>query len=189
VQSITFRLADAVPQEVIERWKFELEINHRTPMDDRRHIELRRMIDHYEDAGHGSCALRNVDAARIVDDALLFFDGERYRLIAWCVMPNQVHVLIEMSGFRLSAIIHSWKSFTAKEINKLLDTTGPFWFEEYHDRFIRDEVHFHNTAVYIEKNPMNAGSCGEPREWLFSSAARQFKENGGRDARGPRAPR
>ena len=187
MQSITFRLADALPRELIETWKQELEIDRLTPADDPRMIDLRRKIDRYEDAGHGSCVLRDQRVASVVEDALLFFDGKRYRLIAWCVMPNHVHAMIEMCGIPLAALLHSWKSFTAKEINKLLGTTGPLWFEEYHDRFIRDETHFHNAVAYIEKNPVKAALCAEAHEWMFSSARRKVKEDGGRDARGPRA--
>jgi REP element-mobilizing transposase RayT len=73
----------------------------------------------------------------------LHFDGQRYRLLAWVVMPNHVHVLIEtMTGHTLAAVLHSWKSYTAKEANRLLGRTGDFWQPEYFDRFIRDDRHF-----------------------------------------------
>jgi REP element-mobilizing transposase RayT len=188
VQSIAFRLADALPQTIIDHWKHELEIDRHTSPDDWRMIELRRKIDRYEDAGHGSCLLRDARAATLVESARLHFDGERYRLIAWCVMPNHVHTMIEMrDGFVLARLLHSWKSFTAKEINKTSATTGQLGFEEYHDRFIRDEHHFRASVAYIERNPVEAGLCGDAREWVFSSARRRDTEDGGRDARGPRA--
>jgi REP element-mobilizing transposase RayT len=187
VQSITFRLADALPLKVVEGWRQELEIDRHTPANDRRMTELLRRIERYEDAGHGSCALGDARAAGIVENAFLFFDGARYRLIAWCVMPNHVHAMIEAcEGFPLESVLHSWKSFTAKEINKLLGTTGQFWFEEYRDRFIRDETHFLSTVAYIENNPVEAGLCREANEWPFSSAYHKRREDGGRDARAPR---
>lgn len=103
--------------------------------------------------------------ATLVENSLLHFDGDRYRLLAWCIMPNHVHVLIETitinglpgsagipagktsqhSPHSLSKIIHSWKSFTATEANRILGRTGPFWFREYHDRYIRDEKHLANV--------------------------------------------
>ncbi|MEA2345488.1 MAG: putative methylase [Thermoanaerobaculia bacterium] len=148
---------------------------------------LRRMIDRYEDAGHGSCLLRDVRAATITENALLHFDRERYRLVAWCVMPNHVHAMVELNqGFTLSNVLHSWKSFTAKEINKLLRKRGQVWLEEYHDRYIRDERHFHAMVSYIENNPVKAGLCREARDWAFSSAKFNSREDGGRDARVPR---
>ena len=182
---MTFRLADALPQKVIDDWKLELDINRDTPATDPRMIDLRRKIERYEDAGHGSCVLRDPAPAEITETALLHFDGERYRLIAWCVMPNHVHAMFEMrDGYVLSRVLHSWKSFTAKEINKVLGKTGQLWLEEYRDRFIRDENHFHMTVAYIENNPVKAGLCRAPEEWAFSSA--RYREHGGRDARAPR---
>ncbi len=102
-------------------------------------------------------------------------------------MPDHVHTMIEIcEGFALSAVLHSWKSYTAKEINQLLGTRGQLWLEEYHDRFIRDERHFHAAITYIENNPVAAGLCGEAHEWMFSSAKYRQREDGGRDARAPR---
>ena len=63
--------------------------------------------------------LHEHDNAAIVQTALQHFDGERYRLIAWVVMPNHIHVMIEqIAGFRLDRVVHSWKSYTANTINK-----------------------------------------------------------------------
>jgi REP element-mobilizing transposase RayT len=187
VQSITFRLADALPLSVIEGWRIELQIDRHMPANDPRMIDLRRKIDRYEDAGHGSCVLRDPRAADLVETALLHFDKEHYSLMAWCVMPNHVHAMIEIrDGFPLPRVLHSWKSYTAKEINKVLGTAGKLWLEEYHDRFIRDERHFHAAIAYIENNPVAAGLCRESREWMFSSANHREREDGGRDACAPR---
>jgi REP element-mobilizing transposase RayT len=187
VQSIVFRLADAVPLTLIEMWKQQLHVDRRTPANDPRMIGLRRRIDRFEDAGDGSCVLRDARAAGIVENAFFHFDRERYGLIAWCVMPNHVHVMTEMyEGFTLPMILHSWKSYTAKEINKLLRKSGQLWLAEYHDRFIRDERHFHASVAYIEKNPVKAGLCREASEWVFSSAHYKSREDGGRDTRAPR---
>lgn len=69
----------------------------------------------------GSCVLRRPEVASIVTHALQHFDGERYVLHAWCVMPNHVHVVVTPMGEnRLSSVLHSWKSFSAKQINKHL---------------------------------------------------------------------
>jgi type I restriction enzyme R subunit/putative DNA methylase len=78
-----------------------------------------------------------------MENALLHFDDQRYRLLAWCVMPKHVHVLIETwgsagvspaKGWPLAGVIQSWKSFTAKAIKQLLGRGGEFWQREYYDR-------------------------------------------------------
>jgi len=174
-------LHDAVPREVMERWKAELGWLDTTQADDPKAIELRRRIDRYDDTGHGRCWLRRSEIASVVEGALLHFDGQRYRLLSWCVMPNHVHVLIDTAGGHpLSEIVHSWKSFTAKEANRLLGRTGEFWMPDYYDRFIRDARHLAAEVAYIEGNPVNAGLVKSAAEWLWSSAARNAEERPGR---------
>jgi len=70
----------------------------------------------------------------------------------------------------LSNIMHSIKSYTAQEANKILERKGRFWFEDYFDRYIRNAKHFENAVSYIENNPVRAGLCRTSREWRFSSA-------------------
>ncbi len=211
VQFITFRLHDSVPAEVIERWKQELHWTEGTAPDSKEAVTLRKRIEQYEDAGHGICYLRDERIARLVQDALLQFDGQRYRLIAWCIMPNHVHLLIEqMPGHSLSKIVQSWKSFAAHKANELLGRSGPFWMPDYFDRFIRDEKHFSAVVEYIRQNPVKAGLVDEPEKWAWSGypgnadVSSAFLDDteissvsynpgasvhGGRDVRDPRIPR
>ena len=165
-QTITFRLADSLPQGVLERWKSELgaaSLNVDSI--------LRRRIDHYLDQGYGSCALRDGRVATVVQDSLLHFDGERYRLSGWVVMLNHVHLLLTpLVEWSLSRIMKDMKSFTSREANKLLGRRGQFWMEDYFDRYVRDGKHFANAIAYIEINPVKAKLCARPEDWLFSSA-------------------
>ena len=88
-------------------------------------------------------------------------------------MPNHVHALVEtMPGFPLDGVIQSWKSFTAKQVNKILDRSGQFWMPDYFDRYIRNEKHLATVVDYIEQNPVKAGLVDSASEWRWSSAAR-----------------
>ena len=166
VQSITFRLADSLPNQVIER------ILAATTDDD---LERRRRIEEYLDAGQGACWLRRPDIAHIVEQALLHFDGARYRLLAWVIMPNHVHVLIETKrDYPLAKIVQSWKTFTARESNLLLQRSGRFWERDYFDRYMRDEAHLQAVIAYIENNPVSAGLVAKAEEWPFGSARRRL---------------
>ena len=87
-----------------------MKLSGREDADDPRNAELRKRIERYADQGYGACWLRDDRIAAIVQGTLLHFDGERYRLLAWVVMPNHVHVLIEtLEGFALSDVVQSWK--------------------------------------------------------------------------------
>jgi putative DNA methylase len=163
VQSITFRLADALPRHVVEALASDPEA-----LTD---IERSAKVEAYLNAGHGACHLREAPIGELVEQALLRFEGERYRLIAWVVMPNHVHALMEtFEGYPLPGILHTWKSFTASAANALLGRKGAFWFPDYFDRFIRDGRHLSITIAYIHDNPVRAGLVIDPAAWPFSSA-------------------
>ncbi len=131
----------------------------------------RNRLEEFLNAGYGDCYLRDPRIARLVENNLHHFDGKRYRLIAWVIMPNHVHVMIEIfKGHPMDKVIHSWKSYTATEANKLLQRQGKFWFADYFDRYIRDERHFTNAIRYIHQNPVKAGLVEKAEDWLFSSA-------------------
>jgi REP element-mobilizing transposase RayT len=158
IQAITFRLADSLPEASFSGLQG-------TGPDARRRKQA------LLDAGHGSCALRDPRIATLVEHALLFFDGDRYRLLAWVVMPNHVHVLIEAgTTHSLASIVQSWKRQTARRANEILGRQGPFWQSDYYDRYIRDEEHFDSAVAYIHRNPVIAGLVSEPQQWPYSSA-------------------
>jgi alanyl-tRNA synthetase len=103
--------------------------------------------------------------------ALKHFDGDRYRLYAWCVMPNHVHVVFRPNpGFKIESILHSWKSFTAHECNKLLGRDGEFWRRESYDRLIRDAAEFEEKVEYTLNNPLAAGLKNWTWVWSIAEA-------------------
>ncbi|MBX3054223.1 MAG: transposase [Caldilineaceae bacterium] len=115
VQHVTFHLADSLPKAALERMEMELQIFP----GKRQEEERRKRIEALRDAGHGSCVLRIPEIAQMVQDALFYFDGQRYRLIAWVVMPNHVHVLFQLlHNWTVAKIVASWKKFTARKINE-----------------------------------------------------------------------
>ena len=182
VQSMTFRLHDSLPSSL--RDKLAAELERLSKHERTRH--RRRRIEAALDRGHGACFLANPRIARLVSDALRRFDGERYRLHAWCVMPNHVHVVVTpLAGYTLSSLVHTWKSFTAGEANKRLGRRGHFWMQEYFDRAIRDERHFRAAVEYVEHNPVQAGLCKAPEAWPWSSSGARASGASARNATGP----
>lgn len=166
-QIITYRLQDSLPRQALAR--FEEELRH----VDREHIEAERRlrIEAFLDKGIGSCFLRNESIAQIIEQNLLHFDRKRYKVHAWVIMPNHVHILLTPEkNVLLSNIVHSWKSYTAKRANAILGRHTEFWQREYFDRMIRSERHFNNAIDYIHNNPVKAGLCESAADWQFSSA-------------------
>ena len=176
VYHVCFRLADSVPQSKRNEWIHERESiieNARRLQRDLtaeeekniRHLYSER-IEKYLDAGYGDCLLARPEIAELVASALKHFNGERYLLHAWCVMPNHVHVIVEpVTGWELSKIIHSWKSFTAHEANKRLNRSGDFWQRDAYNHIIRSEKEYFFQVQYTWENPDKAGL----RDWVWRS--------------------
>jgi carbamoyl-phosphate synthase large subunit len=109
------------------------------------------------DQGHGSCLLRDSRSQEIIANALSHFDRDRYIIDAFVVMPNHVHILLKPLGANsLGVILHSWKSFTSNEINRLTKRSGPLWMTETFDTIVRDSEHLTFCRNYIEQNPEKA---------------------------------
>jgi putative transposase len=176
VQFLTFRLADSMPGSRRGEWEHLLKIE-----DDR---EKRTKLEAYLDRGVGECHLRDSRIAQIAEGALLYFHSERYELLAWCVMPNHVHVLVHVWQTPLWKMVQSWKRFVATESERRSptrrvsenNTNAPArraalqWQREYWDTFMRDEAQEKTSCRYIENNPVKVKLCVKKEEWLFSSA-------------------
>ena len=156
-------------------------------------------IQKWLDRGYGECILCPENTRVIVEKSLLHFDGDRYYLHAFVVMPNHVHVLFTPDiGWSVSTILQSWKSFTAKRINALRGRTGTVWQKESWDRFIRNPRHFSRTVDYIVNNPgsMNipvyvangARQDAEPPAPLGSAASGRAQPNAARQDAAPPTP-
>lgn len=159
VQMITYRLADSLPASV--------RLQHDAGSAERRRVDA--MLDR----GLGRCMLRRPEIAAMIVANWRHFDGTRYRLHAWVVMPNHVHVVATIHPDQLlSRIAHAWKSYSAHRIRRLAGVSGPIWQPEYWDRFIRNERHFASAVAYVEGNPVAAGLAQWPGDWPYSSAAR-----------------
>lgn len=143
--------------------------------DERRKIRQLStpVIEQFFDSGAGGCHLHNPRIAECVAEALRCFDRKRYRLFAWCILPNHVHVLVRLlPGQQLASVLHSWKSFTTKRANRILGSHGNFWQREYYDHLIRGEEEFERAVRYIAENPSKANLKFWKWVWV-----------GGRDAR------
>ena len=168
-QFITWRLADSMPAEGRSEWGAFLHLE-----DD---AQKRKQIELYIDRGLGACYLRDHRIADMVQESLWHYDGVKCRLLAWVLMPNHVHVLVEMWDVPMGKLVQDWKGYTAKEANKILGRTGAFWAEDYFDRYIRHGTQLQRVRHYIESNPVNARLVKASEDWLWSSARYRSKED------------
>ncbi len=175
---VTWHMADSLPRHITLEWADQRDTwmkHHPAPWDhatrEEYHSRFSRRLDEWLDSGHGSCVLREGNVRCLVSDALQHFHHDRYELDSFIVMPNHVHVLFQVfQEWRLEQIIHSWKRWTAREINRLLHREGAFWQEGYWDRITRNENHLLTTRRYIRQNPVKAHLSSQDCT-LFEAAA------------------
>jgi 1-hydroxy-2-methyl-2-(E)-butenyl 4-diphosphate synthase len=188
--AVTFRTKDSLPYRVIEDYKAKRQIlteriamalksagsRDATPELMPLRAELQSLtetiIEPALHAAAGPQPLSDPRLAEIVCNALKFFDGQRYDLLAWSVMPNHVHVLLTPHhGHELERILQSWKTHTAKEANLILGKSGTFWQEEYFDHIVRDGGDLKLQVCYILRNPEKGNASGEWTGSVFVGTA------------------
>ncbi len=162
---VTFRLADSLPSDILRQWIEDRDAfvaANPPPWDEETEREYHRLfsdrIEEQLDAAHGCCALRDPRVAEIVEERLRYFDGKRYTLWSFVIMPNHVHVLASIAaGESLPEIVKGWKGVSSRMIHREgLSDLNPFWQPDYFDRLIRSPEHFETTLDYIRHNPAKA---------------------------------
>ncbi len=181
--AVTFRLEDALPKHIQQQYSEERDVLQKMHDEGRLKstalaYELMRLrtekVEKALDAGHGACLLREPRCAEIVANALRHFDGGRYDLLAYAVMPNHVHAVVQpRQDHSLDKILHSWKSFTAHEINKHLGRSGTVWQAQYYDHLVRGEQDLGNQIRYVMQNPAKAGMPDWP--WVYRKPSPSYK--------------
>jgi putative transposase len=173
---ITWRTEDSMPRQVIEKWIRQRKtwlsqqgIDPKSPDWKDRLRQLpeakqehfhQQLSGHWEnslDECHGACVLRRPDLARIVADSLHHFDGERYVLSDYVVMPNHGHLIACFPDpAQMLKQCESWKHFTAVQLNRALGRKGSFWQSDSFDHLIRSPEQFVFLRKYIAENPSQA---------------------------------
>ena len=172
---ITWRTSDSLPKAVWEQWRSEragwLIAHDIDPQlkDWRRQVEelpdserkdfrrFSKALEDEADAGHGECLLRRAELANITANSLRFFNGSRYTLGDFVVMPNHVHLLVGgMARGAMLKQVESWKKWSALKINETLGRRGRFWQHENFDHLVRNEESFGKFRDYIAQNPSKA---------------------------------
>jgi putative transposase len=132
--------------------------------------QRRRKLEAWLDRGHCKCWLRRADLASLVEEKLRESDGKTYRLQAWAVMPNHLHLVVDVWATPLSKLLNLWKGGSARAANLALDRRGRFWEREYFDTLICDGEHLKRAIRYTENNPVKAALVAERKAWRWCSA-------------------
>jgi len=116
-----------------------------------------KRVQHWAEKGLGACYFNHHRFRSILHDAILYWHNKQVDVAAFVVMPNHAHLIARpLDGIALEKWLQSVKRFTAREVNRLNENTGSIWFEESHDRIVRDLPHLNRCLRYIGRNPVQA---------------------------------
>lgn len=181
---ITFRLTGSLPQSVIEQYQRERQWVHHLAKTNPRHydqvkddferawfVKFERILDHDTTGPTWLCDDR---VAEIVAESLHYRDGKVYRLDAFTIMSNHVHVVAkplshgDMTYHSVSSIMQSLKGYTAFNANRILRRDGEFWAHESYDHWIRGIEEWQRIVAYVLNNPVKAGYVERWQEWKWN---------------------
>ncbi len=206
---VTFHLAGSLPRGMLQQWKTEksrllnLESNSDRATDEHKTFEekeksnewkrqwFRKIEKTLDDAQSGPVWLKDDQIAKVVADSLHYLDGKVYRLDAYCIMANHVHVVFTPLPLQssetdavdlqddtaktkslcyntLSAIMRSLKGYTARKANQILERRGTFWQHESYDHCVRDSDEWQRIIRYVLNNPVKVGLVDEWKKWHWN---------------------
>lgn len=188
---VTFHLARSLPRAVLQQWKME-----KCQLDGVEDITFEQKQNHREwkqqwfqkfektldNAQSGPLWLKDDRIAKEVAESLHYRDGKVYRLDAYCIMANHVHVVFaplaiqpageaQTNSLRyntLASIMQSLKGYTAWKANRLLERSGAFWHHESYDRSVRNTNEWQRIVTYVLNNPVKAGLIKDWKKWRWS---------------------
>ncbi len=198
--AVTTNLHDAIPKSMQLKLQKDLRMRlleieaKKSPCKEDQVAEAHRLYQHQmEELLHVSNKqehlLKNPEAATIVADKILAFDGLFYKCYAFTVMSNHIHLLLDFSvqlpdGYdgeseldsytNLDIVMKRIKGGSAVAINRLFNRKGAVWKAGYYNRFIRNERHLANEYSYILNNPVKAGIVRDWREHPFTYSRAEF---------------
>jgi putative transposase len=189
---ITFRLAETLPKHVIVdlQAKRERELHAAGKLT----WEFQEVEDQYfnrydewlDNCSVGPRWLERQDLAKIVSEKILEMSTKRFKLFAYCVMPNHVHLLLQdlikemahhhgkSAKYSVTETLRLLKGNTARFCNQALCRSGQFWHAESYDHVVRTEEELERIIRYILNNPVRAGLVKEWKDWKFAYVDSEF---------------
>jgi REP element-mobilizing transposase RayT len=195
---VTARLVNSIPNSVIAELQSRRNSDYMAIMNRKdlsrkeqreSHQRLQKLyfkrFDTWLDrAGTKDDFLARAEVAAIVKDKFHEYDGKFYDLIAYTIMPNHFHLLIDFSVqlnntqdyVQLEWVMKYIKGGSAYTINKTLGRKGQFWQRESYDRVVRDEREFYNIIRYILLNPVKTNLVEYWGDWEYSYVKNMYSE-------------
>lgn len=177
---VTARLHGSIPVHVLAQIREEMEqeqaraalSKQESKRVNQRKREFARFDTYLDAPQNGPYWLSEPAVAQVLVESFRFRDGKQYELIAFCVMSNHYHLVIDTRRLGdetrpLHKVVQSLHGHVAIESNRLLNRTGIFWHNEYYDHVIRDDAELRRITEYTLYNPVKAGLVDDWQAWPY----------------------
>ncbi len=197
---VTFRLHGSLPAEVMHKLVQEKEsaekflasstsgTRNRGRFEDHRQAYFERFEALLDSGSSGPHWLRDDHIASIVAEAIHYRDKKQYDLLAFCIMPNHVHMVVTVERrdsslyrtkkhpYALASILQDLKWYTALQCNRALGRKGAFWQHESYDHVVRNSEELERILRYVTQNPVNAAMVDSWKQWKWSYLKPELEE-------------
>ncbi|MBI9069394.1 MAG: transposase [Salinivirgaceae bacterium] len=180
VYFVTFSLKDSLPKHMVAEFSEAFgsivgNMMNNTQIKAKAYKQYDEQIEELLHSGkYGNQWFKNPEVAQVIIDCFQYLDGRDFKLVCYCIMSNHVHFIAYNLKKSLHKIMHSLKSYSANECNKLLNRKGSFWQREYYDRIIRDRNDLAHKIKYIIEKPVKASIVGNWRDYPFTYCRLDF---------------
>lgn len=175
---VVFRLAGSLPGALIDQLRLERELAERKLSEAKGERERKRLLREHRWAyferfdalldgnSTGPTWLKQPEIAAMVKEAIHYRDQKEYDLLAYCIMPNHVHIVyVGRADCPTYKVLGNLKWYTALKCNQRLHRKGAFWQNESYDHVVRDGKELERIIGYVLNNPVKAGLVQSWEQW------------------------
>ena len=180
IYDISFRLVNTVPKNIFDEYIYKrkclIKKGKRKNIDQLYKDYIESFLDN---SGNEKDWLFNESICNEVISAIQFYNEKRYSVIAYCIMPNHVHLILNTMNFPyhpLGDLLKSIKQFSGKQANKIINRKGQFWHSESYDHIIKSRNELAIRIDYLINNPVKAKLVSKWQDWKGTFVDRRFQD-------------
>ena len=181
VYDITFRLVNTIPRHIFQDYIIIKEQLKKQGKDkDLYRVYNDNIGEYLDDTANSKSWLANTEVQAEVLSAIYFHHKKSFYVIAFCIMPNHVHLIVNTLGFSYSPLgktLGSIKQFSARKANLILQRKGQFWHHESYDHMVRSRNELAERVKYVKNNPVKSGLVKSWKDWKGTFVDSRFLDS------------
>ena len=100
----------------------------------------------------------------------------KMRILAYCIMPNHFHLIVQNSSGKLSAFMKQLNGQYGMYYRKRKGGKGHVFQGRFKSTLIQEDAYMRMVIIYVLLNPVRKGIVSDPRAYRWSSIGEYYKE-------------